>query len=527
MNVRPTRPARLACGGAQPSASSASTLAHPAMSHTTTRALVGTACALYVLLHLVTIGRSHIPWFDDTFFASIADTLWRTGEFKLTVSPLWLEQPVYLYGPVYFLLVAGVFARLGFGVLQYRLVGLIGACALVAVAYRILRREGVERRFALAACALMALDPIFLEFLRIGRMDLLAVCFFLLAYLLLAHSREAPARAAIAYSVLSGIVASLGVLTTPRPGYLIIPLALILLYRCWPGPFASRFAQGIAWVLGFLPLCIAWIAYAFGSVGALLAYFSGFADTYAGTGLTTVSIQKPLLALVLGMTLLKLAREPRLFLNELTLFVGMGIVLFFLFVKNKGAFGGGYAILVVPFEYMAIGWLVSSCPRLSLPISRSALRRIVLGVLFLLNGGAFLAVVSSDLLLWPALDPSDAQALVQRTIPPGSKVVGDDKFYFLVRRAGSDFQYMDRGGTLEERVRYHAGPYGFDYLVSDEDENSEVLSAYRASTALEKIGTVDVPAVSSLLRYPLLARSKFMMWVFTKDYGGTVYKRIR
>ncbi len=36
---------------------------------------VGRACALYVLLHLVTIGRSHIPWFDDTFFASIADTL--------------------------------------------------------------------------------------------------------------------------------------------------------------------------------------------------------------------------------------------------------------------------------------------------------------------------------------------------------------------------------------------------------------------------------------------------------------------
>src|SRR4029077_3119763 len=129
------------------------------------------------------------------------DTLWRTGEFKLTVSPLWLEQPVYLYGPVYFLLVAGAFARLGFGVLQCRLVGLSGACALVAVAYRILRREGVERRFALAACALMAMDPILLEFLRIGRMDLLAVCFFFLAYLLLVDSREATTRAALGYSL--------------------------------------------------------------------------------------------------------------------------------------------------------------------------------------------------------------------------------------------------------------------------------------------------------------------------------------
>jgi 4-amino-4-deoxy-L-arabinose transferase-like glycosyltransferase len=497
------------------------------MPHTTSRALVGTACALYVLLHLVTIGRSHIPWFDDTFFASIADTLRRTGQFKLTVSPLWLEQPVYLYGPVYFLLVAGAFATFGLGVLQYRLTGLIGACVLVALAHRILRREGVERRFALAACALMALDPILLEFLRIGRMDLLAVSFFLLAYLLLVDSREATGRAAIAYSALSGIAASLGVLTTPRPGYLLIPMALILLYRCWPGPFAPRFAQGVAWVAGFLPLCIAWIAYAFGSIAALLAYFGEFADTYAGAGLTTVSIEKPVLALVLVMTLIKVAREPRQFLSELTLFIGMGIVLFFLFVRNKGPFGGGYTILVVPFEYMAIGWLLSSCPRVSVPISRTTLRRVVLALLFLLNGGAFLAIVSSDLLLWRALDPSEAQALVRDRIPPGSKVVGDDKFFFIVRRAGSDFQYMDRGGTLEERVKYHAGTYDFDYLVTDQDESSEALSAYRASTRLEKIGTIRTPPVSGFLRYPLFVRSKFMLWVFTTNYGGSLYKRVR
>jgi 4-amino-4-deoxy-L-arabinose transferase-like glycosyltransferase len=160
------------------------------MSRTTSRALVAGACALYVLLHLVIVARSHIPWFDDTFFASVADTLRRTGEFRLTVSPLWFDKPVYLYGPTYFLLVAGVFTALGFGVRQYRLTGLLGACVLVVVAFRILRRVGVERRIALAACALMALDPIFLEILRVGRMDLLAVLFFLIAYLLLMDVRR-------------------------------------------------------------------------------------------------------------------------------------------------------------------------------------------------------------------------------------------------------------------------------------------------------------------------------------------------
>ena len=140
------------------------------MSHTTSRALVAAACALYVLLHLVTVTRSHIPWFDDTFFASIADSLLRTGEFRLAVSPLWLDQPVYLYGPIYFLLVAGAFATFGLGVLQNRLTGLLGAFALFVVAFRILRRVGVESWIAFAACVLIALDPIVLEH-PTGRQD--------------------------------------------------------------------------------------------------------------------------------------------------------------------------------------------------------------------------------------------------------------------------------------------------------------------------------------------------------------------
>ncbi len=497
------------------------------MSRTTARALVAGAFALYVLLHLVTVARSHIPWFDDTFFASIGETLRRTGEFRLTVSPLWFPKPVYLYGPIYFLLVAGSFATLGFGVLQYRLTGLVAAFVLLAVAYRILQREGVERRIALGACVLMALDPILLEILRIGRMDLLALLFVLLAYLLLVDARQTTGRAALLYAAGSGALASLAVLTTPRPGYALVPLGLILLHRCWTGPIGSRVAQLLAWGAGFVPLCIVWLVYAFGSLPGLLAYFSEFADTYAGTGLATVSIQKPILAILLVLTLLTLFRDPRRLLNELPVFLGLGIVLFFLFVKNKGTFGGGYAILLIPFEYMALGWLIANCPPLSGPRSRRAVQATSFVLLLLLNGGAFLAIVASDFLLWPALDPSAAQSLIVEKIPPGSKVVGDDKFYFLVTRAGSDFQYLERGGTVAERVSYHKDTFGFDYVVTALDESSEILSAYLAATNLVKVGTIDHPSVSALTRYPLFARGKFMLWVFTTNYGGTLYKRVR
>lgn len=500
------------------------------MSPTTRRVLVAAAFAGYVLLHLLIVARSHIPWFDDTFFASIADTLHRTGELRLTVSPLWMAQPVYLYGPIYFVAVAGAFATFGLGVLAYRLTSLIAAFAVLVVAYRLLRRERIEWPFALAAAVLIALDPIFLEILRVGRMDLLAVLFFLVSFLALGSAKRASGPSGLLYAALSGLLASLGILTTPRPGYLLMPLGLILLYRCYAGPLAYRLAQLGAWIAAFAPLCIAWIAYAFGGIGPLLTYFSGFAGDYAGGSFGSfggISVQKPVLTLLLLFTVLKLVREPKQFLDEFAVFVGLGIVLFFLLVKNTAPFGGGYSILVIPFEYMGLAWLVSKCPRLSVPISTSTLQRLAFVPLFLLNGAFFLAIVSSDLLLWPALDPAEAATEVRQNIPPGSKVVGDDKFYFLVRQAGSDFQYLERGGTLAERVKYHTDVYGFDYLITASDENSDTLRAYRDSAGLVQVATIDAPILSRWVRYPLWLRGHLIMWGIATNYGGAIYKRVR
>jgi len=497
------------------------------MSPTTRRALVAAGFAGYVLLHLVIVARSHIPWFDDTFFASIADTLRRTGEFRLAVSPLWMAQPVYLYGPTYFVVVAGAFATLGRGVLAYRLTSLIAAFALLVVAVRLLRRRGVEKRFALAAGVLIALDPIFLEILRVGRMDLLAVLFLLLSFLALDSAKPPSGRSGLLYAALSGLLASLGILTTPRPGYLLVPLGLILLYRCYAGPLAYRLAQLGAWITAFTPLCIAWIAYAFGGIGPLLTYFSAFAGDYAGGGLGIISVQKPVLTLLLLFSVLKLIREPKDFLDEFAVFVGLGIVLFMLLVKNTAPFGGGYSILVIPFEYMGLAWLVSNCPRLSVPISTPTLQRLAFVPLFLLNGAFFLAIVSSDLLLWPALDPAAAATEITASIPPGSKVVGDDKFYFLVRQAGSDFQYLERGGSLAERAKYQTDSYRFDYLITASDENSDVLRAYRARADLAKVAAIDAPTLSRWVRYPLWLRGHLIMWRIATNYGGVIYKRVR
>ena len=325
----------------------------------------------------------------------------------------------------------------------------------------------------------------------------------------LLDSKHASGLVGILYSALSGALASFGVLTTPRPGYLLIPIGLILLYRCYAGPTVYRVAQLASWAVAFAPFCIAWIAYAFGGIRPLVTYFSAFAGEYAGVSLGIVSVQKPVLALLLLFTMLMLIKGPQRLLNEFTVFVGLGIVLFFLFVKNTAPFGGGYTVLVIPFEYMGLAWLIANCPHLSVPVSTVTLQRVAFVPLFLLNGAFFLAIVTSDLLLWRSLDPTEAASRIAENIPPGSKVVGDDKFYFLVRQAGSDFQYLERGGTLAERVEYHKDAYGFDYphhqsgrelghpaRVSSEHRSGE--SRYNRPPGSREVGQVSALASRSL-----------------------------
>ena len=195
MKVRPTRPARLACGAAQSSASRCfGPLAHPAMSHTTTRALVAAACAALrppapghhravahpvVRRHLLRQHRRHAS---------------RTGEFKLTVSPALVGQAGLPVRP-------DLLRRRGRGLRPARTrrapVPSRGSDRGPRAPGRGLPPPPSRRRrerLALAACVLIALDPILLEFLRIGRMDLPAVLLLLLS-VPLPRQRERRRRA--------------------------------------------------------------------------------------------------------------------------------------------------------------------------------------------------------------------------------------------------------------------------------------------------------------------------------------------
>src|SRR5712692_1092480 len=115
------------------------------MSWSPRRFLIPIIFALYVLLHIATLTRTPLPWHDDTFFASMADSLSRYGTLHVLVEPIVHPKPLLLYGPAYFAMLGGLVSLFGVDVFVARLPGLIFGLAVIVMVYILLRMRGVGR----------------------------------------------------------------------------------------------------------------------------------------------------------------------------------------------------------------------------------------------------------------------------------------------------------------------------------------------------------------------------------------------
>ncbi len=450
--------------------------------------LVAFACG-WIVWQVATLTRSPVPYYDDTFFASVGDSLERAGELKLPVSPLHISGPVYLYGPVYFAVQAFVFRHLGFGIFQNRILALLFGLGIVVVAFASLRQAGVRRDIALPACIALALDPTLHLSMHGGRMDTVAL-FFILASLVLLQ--KSWASESLALSATSGVLAAAGILTTPRPGYLVVLMGAILGMRFVLAPTRQRALQLVFWALPIAGLYALWVRHAFGDVTALLAYYGAHADTYVGGRLTVRTVHYPLLAVLAGVTTVRLLAAPKARFDELTWFSFAGIVVFYALGINAPRFGTQYCVFLTPLVYVALARLASDLDgRQAFGVPGASLFRIAFAALLVFNVATFTARSTLELVQWTSRDPAPADQVARRFIPPGSKVIGDDKFYFAVKNAGSDFQYWQRGGTLDERVAYQTDDYGFDYLVADPNESPDLFHAYTARAPLAHVATFE------------------------------------
>jgi hypothetical protein len=142
----------------------------------------GLIVALYLLISFALVEDWPPPWPDEVFFGEPASVLARTGELRSEVI-LGMERHVYWQPPGFFLFLAGAISLVGYNLVSLRALSILtGAVVLwcaYLVAFQITRKKGVS----LLGMGLLALNPNFVTYAKLVRMDGICMLLELVAFL--------------------------------------------------------------------------------------------------------------------------------------------------------------------------------------------------------------------------------------------------------------------------------------------------------------------------------------------------------
>lgn len=442
--------------------------------------------ALLAGWHLWSLPVSPLPWFDETFFASITNA-WVEGRgFQAEVQDLMnRNRDILLYGPVYFWLTAIPVHLFGLDIMSFRMVNVIFGALLLWVFYKMLRQLGVEILIARWLVLLAAMDVIFIQNAHSGRMEMVALFFALNAFWFYFKIRQNPTSTALIWMALAGVLAFL---TTPRVLVLVFPLfGFAVIERA----VNRRWADIL--ILLVIPAVVyaAWVFYAYGSIEAFMDYYlksSGGGDggvqpkkTYTGFlgGRFYVPFyQWPLLLTGMGSALWLIWRKS--FIQPVVLFL-LTIATFYVVVKDTG----GYSVLIVLCWYAIIALAAKDLLSASLPRISRAMVVVIVGGVLAVNSGIFVLKAATIVTGYSDRNPRTINAFVSEYISPGMRVVGDDRYYYACMRLGADYRYIDRPKTDGFRAEQHAKVYQPHYLFVSNQTTDEVIDAYREQFEFE------------------------------------------
>ncbi len=231
-------------------------------------------------------------WPDESLFANVAINLLRhqalATDLLSGIVP-GIGYRTYLMPPVYYFYLASVFSVWGASVFAVRLASVAAALIVMGLTYSLGLRSGLGVWLSLIPVSLLAVDSVFLRAALIGRMDVLALVFILLA-LRLSLAKEASPAPPISHSgpstpirysgsstgfpgapLLTGLACALAFLTHPIGG-----VALIAVVAAWTQlRSARRWAAMGRMMAGFSLPMLAWAIYIIQDPGSFAAQFGG------------------------------------------------------------------------------------------------------------------------------------------------------------------------------------------------------------------------------------------------------------
>jgi 4-amino-4-deoxy-L-arabinose transferase-like glycosyltransferase len=437
------------------------------------------------LWHLATLSYLPLPWFDETFFASISKSLAEGRGYYLDICPIQANgREVLTYGPVYFNLTALSFRLFGISTFTFRIVTLIFSALTIVATGLILKKLDINILMRRLILLLIIFDLMIVISSHSGRMDLVAVGFALMAFYFYLSDDNTNNYL---WMALSGVTAAL---TTPRIAVFLLPLFALAIYQTLNRKAWKHFS-----ILIIIPTVIysIWIFYGFGGFENFIAYYMGHqtegassesvnAFYFIGGNFLIHYFQWPVIIsslLLFGFFIAKRASYVR---NTAMIFL-IPIVLYYLLVFDTGR----YSAMVIPFWYILLAWEIQHFSAAQIKKTPSKIvATAVLALLLILNTGMFTLNSIQFLAAIPGHDPEPVKAWFANNLPLHSKVVGDDRFFYACVERESELQYIYRTKSDEERAAYHAREFKPDYLLLCNETDPETVEAYKKHFVFEE-----------------------------------------
>ena len=428
------------------------------------------------------------------------------------------------YGPAYFMMLSLSYKFFDFGILQTRLPGLIFGFVIAITGFKILKSSGVNEKFCSLFAVVLLLDPIFLQNIHSGRMDSMALMFTFLGILLLIQGLK---KQDWLNFIGVGISFGIALLTTPRVAVSIIGPSIALAFFFLFNPskkliflylFSVFLVVGLYsiwafWAFGGFP---EWYQYLFGQPKVKIE-FNSMADRYISGNFYVPIFQIPALITVL-LTIVYLFTYKRLFTSFIVFSSMMNMLAFFILVKDTGI----YSIFSMPFEYLIIIFGVNE---LFKNIRLSKISYLIIVSLIFLNGTIFLFKNTMILAYSSSRNSVPVLAQISKVIPKGSRVIGEEIYFYMVHKAGSEFQYLDRGADSPNRRNYHEQVFDYQYVISRNPPASMAeFNYYNATGKFKKVAKICTPQPSKLL-ISFRAFLAGLGFYFPTGYEGTIYLR--
>ena len=428
--------------------------------------------------HIATLIYNPLPWFDETFYASIAKS-WSEGRgFLLNICPMQTHgKEMLYYGPVYFIITGLSFKLLGINAFSFRIITLLFTILTIFAVDLILKKSSVSVLVRRITIFILGFNNIIVLSSHSGRMDMAALFFTLMAfYFYLSSEKKYAVFRMVTFAVLA-------LLTTPRIAVFLIPLFALAFYS-----FAKQKSWNKLLIFIFTPILLysIWIFWGFGSWHNFISYYlnNEYIDTknqtintfyFIGGNFMVHYYQWPvIISSILGFILFAIKQNKKVLKSTLLFLVP--VFFYYLMVFDTGR----YSALVIPFWYIIFAILIQNLNKLKIPFFKSSNLKISLWALILFIHLALFSVKSLQVLgALPQHNPRPMKDWLAKHLPLHSKVVGDDRYFYACVERQSDLQYIYRINSPEERAQYHAKAFHPDYLLLCNETKQETIRAYQ------------------------------------------------